>query len=53
MERKKYYKTLYDLNTPGKCVTVKCTNHSYAWSGKIPCTGVRRCIYCGKIEETS
>jgi heme/copper-type cytochrome/quinol oxidase subunit 2 len=26
--------------------------HSYAWSGKIPCTGKYRCIYCGKIHST-
>lgn len=21
--------------------------HRYRWSGRIPCTGVRRCIFCG------
>lgn len=30
-------------------VTVEeCTDHAYAWTGRIPCTGERRCIYCGK-----
>ena len=30
---------------------VKCTDHSYAWSGKTPCTGVYRCVHCGKPED--
>jgi len=34
----------------GKVTAKKCKEHSYAWSGKIPCTGVRRCIFCGKPE---
>lgn len=21
--------------------------HSYAWSGRVPCTGVYRCVHCG------
>lgn len=35
----------------GKVKTVECKEHSHAWSGKIPCTGIRRCIYCGKPTE--
>lgn len=35
----------------GKVETVECKKHSYAWSGQIPCTGIRRCIYCGKPAE--
>lgn len=27
---------------------IPCQDHFFAWSGKIPCTGVYRCIYCGK-----
>lgn len=27
------------------------TPHSFAWSGSIPCTGERKCIYCGKPEK--
>jgi hypothetical protein len=23
--------------------------HSYAWSGKVPCTGSLRCTLCGKV----
>jgi hypothetical protein len=34
----------------GKVTEIECTEHSYAWSGKIPCTGIRRCIYCGRPE---
>ena len=29
----------------------KCLNHKYVYSGEIPCTGVKKCIYCGKPEE--
>lgn len=25
----------------------------YAWSGKMPCTGVYRCLYCGKIADAT
>jgi hypothetical protein len=25
--------------------------HSYSWSGKIPCTGVYRCAFCGKLQN--
>jgi hypothetical protein len=32
----------------GKVIEIKCENHSYAWSGKVPCTGVYRCVFCGK-----
>lgn len=29
----------------------ECTRHSYAWSGNIPCTGMYRCVYCGKPKD--
>jgi len=35
----------------GVVTTVECKEHAYAWSGRVPCTGYRRCIYCGKPEE--
>lgn len=35
----------------GKVEELECTSHSYAWSGRIPCTGDLRCIYCGKPES--
>ena len=34
----------------GEVKAVECTRHSYAWSGKMPCTGIRKCIFCGKPE---
>ncbi len=34
----------------GKVSIVVCENHTYAWSGRMPCTGYRRCIHCGKPE---
>jgi len=34
----------------GEVTEKECKEHSYAWSGKIPCTGIRRCIFCGKPE---
>lgn len=26
-------------------------DHSYSWSGSMPCTGVLRCTMCGKIKD--
>ena len=26
-------------------------HHSYAWSGKMPCTGIYRCVYCGALQD--
>jgi len=49
--RKQYHKYLVDWNT-GKVVKVKCKNHSYTWSGTIPCTGIYRCIHCGKSKRS-
>jgi hypothetical protein len=51
MKQTRYTKVLYDWDNPGQCITVECKDHSYAWSGKIPCTGIRRCIHCGKPEQ--
>jgi len=41
----KWFKTLC---WKGVIETIPCNIHSYAWAGKIPCTGVYACIYCGK-----
>ena len=35
----------------GEYKKVECTHHSYAWSGQMPCTGIYRCVYCGKPED--
>lgn len=35
----------------GKTEKVECKDHSYAWSGKEPCTGKYCCIFCGKEKE--
>jgi len=45
---KKYYKYIC---WKGIVEKIECIDHSYSWSGKIPCTGVYRCIYCGKIKK--
>jgi len=45
---KKYYRHLVWL---GKYSIVECKDHSYAYSGKMPCTGSLRCIFCGKIKN--
>jgi hypothetical protein len=29
---------------------IEVEHHSYAWSGKMPCTGVYRCVFCGQVE---
>jgi len=48
MTKYKWTKTLCWM---GRMKAVECKEHSYAWSGKIPCTGIRRCIYCGKPAD--
>jgi len=35
----------------GKISTVPCCPHNYAWAGITPCTGVYRCILCGKPKS--
>lgn len=35
----------------GETKDIEVDHHVYVWSGKIPCTGYRRCIYCGEPEE--
>jgi len=50
LENRKYYKHLI---WAGKVTKVECTNHSYAYTGKMPCTGDRRCIHCGKLDDTA
>jgi len=35
----------------GVVTEIECENHSYAWSGRVPNTGVYRCVYCGHIPE--
>jgi len=47
-KEKKWYKTLVYA---GKCETVECKDHFYRWSGKMPCTGIKVCIHCGKPEN--
>jgi hypothetical protein len=29
----------------------ECINHHYYWTGSMPCTGVKRCYMCNKLEE--
>lgn len=35
----------------GRLYVEKCIEHAYRWTGKIPCTGIRACIFCGKPED--
>jgi hypothetical protein len=46
--KKKYFKYLI---WQGKVNKVECVEHSYAWSGKMPCTGILKCVYCGKVKD--
>ena len=46
-EAKEYHKTMSDGRV------IECTEHRFAYSGRIPCTGPWRCIYCGKRAEPS
>lgn len=45
----KYIKTLV---WHGKIKEVECKKHSMAYSGKMPCTGMLKCIYCGYHKNT-
>lgn len=36
----------------GRVTEKECTQHSFAWSGEIPCTGTYKCIYCGYPHPT-
>jgi len=38
------------VSLKGSTFKIERKTHSYAWSGAIPCTGVYRCVYCGKIK---
>jgi len=49
-ETGEYLKTLI---WAGEVIVTECINHSYAWTGKIPCTGVKACIHCGKVKENT
>lgn len=35
----------------GKVTEKECIDHSYVWTGKIPCTGEQRCVWCGKPKD--
>jgi len=35
----------------GKVEHITVDEHVFAYSGRIPCTGARRCIYCGAIAD--
>jgi len=48
--KKKWYKVLYDYEHRGQVKKVECKNHSYRYTGTIPCTGIRKCVLCGKSE---
>jgi len=39
------------LEWKGKVTEAECIVHSYAWSGKIPCSGIEYCILCGKHKD--
>ena len=44
-------RTVYDWARPGEVKRIVVNKHSYAYSGKMPCTGNLKCIYCGKIKR--
>ncbi len=45
---KKYYRLFV---WEGKVHKEECINHSYRWSGRIPCTGSLICVFCGKKKD--
>ena len=40
-----------DWENPGHTKEIVANNHSYAWSGSIPCTGEWACVFCGQPED--
>ena len=60
----KYYKYIHDFvfqhtqatddvtDTCGGAIKkMECTEHAYSWSGRVPCTGILRCIFCGRDKH--
>ena len=35
----------------GKAATIEVNWHWIRWTGRIPCTGIQQCLFCGKSEE--
>jgi len=36
----------------GQVTEEECTQHSFSWSGDMPCTGLYKCIHCGFPHPT-
>jgi len=49
-EKRKYYYTTMNWSN-GRIFQRECTDHKYAYSGSMPCTGTYRCILCGYVPE--
>lgn len=47
-QEQKWYR---EYTWKGKYCKEECAEHFYAWSGEIPCTGIKYCLKCGKPEE--
>lgn len=50
MEQPKCPRLVYDLTNPGQLTKIETDEHSFAWSGKMPCTGEYRCVFCGYAQ---
>lgn len=35
----------------GGVIKKLCTDHAWAYSGSMPCTGLIKCVFCGKIKD--
>jgi hypothetical protein len=44
----RWYKIVASINGTRE---IECKEHSYRWSGNMPCTGMKKCIFCGKPED--
>lgn len=51
MSKNKRYVPFKGLSLCPEFREEECTNHSFRWSGKMPCTGERVCVYCGARQE--
>ena len=41
-----------DNDPEGECPSVSGGDHSYSWSGRVPNSGLYRCIFCGIVKKT-
>jgi len=46
----KCLRIVYNYEGAGGIKKILVDTHNLAWSGEIPCTGIYRCVHCGKAK---